>query len=146
MLKTNRYTTGWFHSTLDQTNPQVGYYRGTRPTVTCSHIIGISASYVEFFFYSLTALWTLQGQKCVQTDVLSGKHKIKYAVLIRLLTQTTKAPKKRNLLVQHKSGLKTFKSLIRIQDFGLDLVSAVDIYNSEWIQNLFSFHYFFILW
>ena len=64
-------------------------------------------------------------------DVLSGKHKIKYAVLIRLLTQTTKAPKKRNLLVQHKSGLKTFKSLIRIQDFGLDLVSAVDIYNSE---------------
>ena len=35
-------------------------------------------------------------QGCVHTDVLSGKHKIKSAVLIRLLTQTIEAPKKRN--------------------------------------------------
>ena len=35
-------------------------------------------------------------QGCVQTDVLSGKHNIKSAALIRLFAQTIEAPKKRN--------------------------------------------------
>ena len=37
---------------------------------------------------------------CVQTDVLSGNHKIESALLLRLLTQTKEAPKKRNWTVR----------------------------------------------
>ena len=41
-----------------------------------------------------------EHQGCVQTDVLSGNHKIKSDVLFRLLTQTKEAPKKRNRTVR----------------------------------------------
>ena len=37
-----------------------------------------------------------QVQGCIQTDVLSGNHKTKSAILFRLLTLTIEATKKRN--------------------------------------------------
>ena len=39
-------------------------------------------------------LYNRSAHGCVQTEVLSGNHKTKYAVIFRLLTQTIEAPKK----------------------------------------------------
>ena len=46
--------------------------------------------------FNTIMLYKRPAQGCVQTEVLSGNHKTKSAVLIRLLTQTKVAPKKRN--------------------------------------------------
>ena len=49
-------------------------------------------------FCGLNSLKGHQGY--VQTDVLSGNHKIKSAVLFRMLAQTIEAPKKRNRTIR----------------------------------------------
>ena len=46
--------------------------------------------------FNTIRLYKRPAQGCVQTDVLSGNHKTKSAVLFRLLTQTKEAPRKRN--------------------------------------------------
>ena len=50
--------------------------------------------------FNTIRLYERPVQGCVQTDVLSGNHKTKSAVLFRLLTQTKEAPKKRNRTVR----------------------------------------------
>ena len=52
--------------------------------------------------------WSIWCRGCLQTDVWSGNHKTKYAVLLRLLTQTIEAPKKS----QRKTHTKKQKRII----------------------------------
>ena len=49
--------------------------------------------------FNTIRLYKRQG--CFQTGVLSGNHKTKSAVLLRLLTQTKEAPKKRTFIVKN---------------------------------------------
>jgi len=76
-------------------------------------------SICKIFYFSSKLGYSAQNISCilyldsgglrpiVQTDVPSGNHKIKSAVLFRLfLTQTIEAPKKRNMIVRVKNTSK----------------------------------------
>ena len=58
------------------------------------------------YAFNTIRLYMRPTQGCVQTDVLSGNHKTKPAVLFRLLTQTIEAHKKRNGTVIKKNTQK----------------------------------------